>query len=247
MRTFVESQVKRTARWLSLDVVRKPRSLIDWKSRELNVDLALLASFLRKTKKNVFFILVGANDGVQTEEFLPIALEHQWTGCLLEPHPVYYRELARRFSDMPGIQCINAAIDHVAGERLLYSIKPRPEMPEWVTGLASFDRGHLLKHEKIIPGISEHIREDAVRCESFTSLLALLERDNFDVLQVDTEGYDAEIIRMADIPRRLPSIVRFEHKHLSLTDWDQVVALLLNGGYRVAKTGQDTLAFRDSI
>ena len=64
-----------------------------------------------------------------------------------------------------------------------------------------------------------------------------------DLLQVDAEGYDAEILRLFDIPRRKPAIIQFEHKHLGRRDVEACLNLLIDEGYKISICGSDTLAY----
>lgn len=64
------------------------------------------------------------------------------------------------------------------------------------------------------------------------------------MLQIDTEGFDAAILQLFEIPARKPAIVRFEHKHLTLADHERSVELLVRQGYRIYAHGTDTLAYR---
>jgi len=67
-----------------------------------------------------------------------------------------------------------------------------------------------------------------------------------DMPQVDAEGYDAEILRLFDIPARRPAIVRFEHKHLRSADHEQALGQLVDCGYGFSICGENTLAYLGS-
>jgi hypothetical protein len=70
------------------------------------------------------------------------------------------------------------------------------------------------------------------------------EIEHVDVLQVDAEGYDLELLRLFDIPRRLPSIVNYEHVTLSREGRNAAADLLIANGYRLAMSHYDTVAYR---
>jgi len=67
--------------------------------------------------------------------------------------------------------------------------------------------------------------------------------DRVDLLQVDVEGYDAEVVRMFDFDRWRPSIVNFEHTHLSPRDHESAMRHLVSHGYQIATTGVDTMGY----
>jgi hypothetical protein len=64
-----------------------------------------------------------------------------------------------------------------------------------------------------------------------------------DLLQIDTEGYDAAILRMIDPARFRPRLIKYEHKSLSAGEHAQAQARLQELGYRTAVEGPDTTAW----
>ena len=82
-----------------------------------------------------------------------------------------------------------------------------------------------------------------VNCVTFDTLFFQTNLKYVDVLQIDTEGYDYEIIKLFNVERRKPRIINFEHAHLSDDDWNACVSMLISTGYHVAVAGHDTLAY----
>ncbi len=59
-----------------------------------------------------------------------------------------------------------------------------------------------------------------------------------DLLQIDTEGYDATILRMIDFSRCRPRLIKFEHKSLSAGERAGCDRSRLRAhGYRIAIEG----------
>lgn len=52
-----------------------------------------------------------------------------------------------------------------------------------------------------------------------------------DVIMVDTEGFDAEIVRMGLEADWLPAVIQYEHKHLTLDDRLDLSKMLSRSGY----------------
>jgi hypothetical protein len=65
-----------------------------------------------------------------------------------------------------------------------------------------------------------------------------------DVLQIDAEGFDAEIIDMLSGISSLPAVVRFEHRTMRSAVYAQALAQLREHGFRFAMAEDDTLAVR---
>ena len=84
---------------------------------------------------------------------------------------------------------------------------------------------------------------EQVPCLTFETLFSTYGIGRVDLLQIDTEGLDAEIIRLFDVPSRMPAIIRFEHKHLTQEIYDHTLASLIALGYKVSESRDDALAY----
>ena len=105
---------------------------------------------------------------------------------------------------------------------------------------ASFERAAL----EGIPHIDGYIEEVAVQGIRFDTLFEQTDFGHVHLLQIDTEGYDYEIIKMFDVARRKPEIVHFEHKMLSERDLNSCLKMFIKLGYLVTQIeGEDTLAY----
>jgi hypothetical protein len=63
-----------------------------------------------------------------------------------------------------------------------------------------------------------------------------------NLLQIDTEGYDFEIIKMVNFETLRPDVIHYEHRHLSDADRVACERLLASHGYRLHVAGVDTTA-----
>jgi hypothetical protein len=64
--------------------------------------------------------------------------------------------------------------------------------------------------------------------------------DRVDLLAIDTEGYDAEIIRHIDFGAYRPRLLEYEHYHLPPDEREGCRNLLENLGYETLEEGFDT-------
>jgi hypothetical protein len=67
--------------------------------------------------------------------------------------------------------------------------------------------------------------------------------DRVDLLQIDTEGYDGEILRMFLKDSVRPKIIHFESMCLGLRGYQECCKLLNEARYRVLTLGVDTIAY----
>jgi len=188
------------------------------------------------------FLQIGVYDGITNDPLRHHIVENRWKGVMVEPQRGSVDSLKLLYRNHPEIRIINAAVDATARERILYTVFG-PGAPDWVGGLASFDRETVAKHEKWYPGLSSMIHEESVSCLPFDTILAELPGDRIDILQIDTEGADGWILSLFPFDRIRPAIVHYEIKHLDKAEQEQALNLLLKHGYRLARSGaEDMLA-----
>lgn len=59
------------------------------------------------------------------------------------------------------------------------------------------------------------LAKETVQCITFDTLVQRNRVKRIDLLQIDTEGFDFEIIKMINFDRIKPRILQFEHRHLT--------------------------------
>lgn len=212
---------------------------------ELTVTLDLVLAHYRQTNSDPCFLQVGAFDGVSNDVLYPLVRRHGLRGFLVEPQKDAFARLKANYSDDPRLVFVNAALGATDGTVPLYRIKPEAQGPEWLHQIASFDKNVIMKHAGQVPGLEALLQVENVTCMTFSSLYKKFGIDRVDLLQIDAEGYDAELLRLFDVPSRLPAIVRFEHKHLRLRDYESCLETLVSAGYSITvNSSEDTLAYR---
>jgi FkbM family methyltransferase len=235
-------------RWAGLEVRRKPDQLIH-SSHEISMTFEFVAAHFacRNPNRDVTLVEIGAYDGVENDPVVEALELHGWSGVLVEPQRTPFEALQRRCKANPKLRAFNVAIADQDGSRTLYRVEPSLHLPSWTQQIASFDKSHVMNAEKALPKgveVEPLIVEESVECWTFDTLLRQAEIEHVDVLQVDAEGYDLELLRLFDIPRRLPSIVNYEHVTLSREGRNAAADLLIANGYRLAMSHYDTVAYR---
>jgi hypothetical protein len=86
-----------------------------------------------------------------------------------------------------------------------------------------------------------------VPCRSLSSLVVDLGLTKIDLLQVDAEGFDAAVVRMALKMRVRPDCINFEHRHLKPADRKPLFDLLEANDYLCAYGDWDLLALRGPV
>ncbi|HZZ89657.1 MAG TPA: FkbM family methyltransferase, partial [Caulobacteraceae bacterium] len=163
-------------------------------------------------------------------------------GVMLEPQPRPAAALRQLYAGDDGVVVIEAAVDAERRTRPLYTVEC-DALPKWAGGMASFDRGHIAKHDYLIPGVAGNIRELTVQCVPFDEVLAAMPTDRLDLLQIDAEGADGYLLSLFPWASVKPAIVHWEVKNLTRAEQEATLELLCGHGYRIARSGtEDMLA-----
>ena len=210
-----------------------------------------IAKMLAKKDKNspIYFVQVGAFDGVSGDPLHRYISYHRWNGILVEPQKLYYKKLKKVYKKYSNLHFVRAAVAPQEGEATLYSIKNSEsrDLPVWASQIASFDLNLILSHTDQIPNIEGHIQEEVVPTVPLMSLIKKSKFDEIDVVQVDVEGYDFEVLKMINFNKIKPQLIRFEHKHLSKKDQKKAEDMLERKDYTLFENGGDTLAVSESL
>jgi FkbM family methyltransferase len=186
------------------------------------------------------FIQVGANDGISFDFLYSFVIKRKTTGVVIEPVLDYFKELENNYKDFPKIIKINKAVHPFKNEIVINKISPKAivKYPDWVRGIASIDFKHHLK-----TGIdSRDIIQEIVKASTLMDII----RPNFkvvklDYFQIDTEGFDYEVIKMIDFETIKPDIIKYESVHLNHEDKEKLKILLKGKGFYLFQEIGDTV------
>lgn len=212
----------------------------------LKVDFeSILYRSLRKSG-NLFFIQIGANDGKDyIYEFVSLNRD-KVSGIVIEPLKDFFDELSCKYRKFSKVTPVNIAIHNSESEMILHRVAPHKlkDLPIWLKGISSFNKNH----HKLTNTPSNWIIPEKVLCISLNELLKRYQIKKIDLLQIDTEGYDAQIILNLDFADIKPSIIRFEHgvrdSIMSKETLQQVLNFLHKNGYEVLVEPNDATAYQ---
>jgi FkbM family methyltransferase len=212
----------------------------------LKIDIQLLFARLMLRKRDIFFVEIGANDGVTNDPIYPFATRHGWRGVLVEPQAEIFSKLERNYAGVDGVSFVNAAIGAADGEQTFFKIRqtddPHASAAGFPTQLASLRKESVLSQTKFVPNVADLVEEVRVPVLTFDTLMRKVGASRVDVLVIDTEGYDAPILRSIDIERIKPAIVQYEHHFMSKAEQMEIAARFRDAGYRIAKDNLNTIA-----
>ncbi|MGA2251547.1 FkbM family methyltransferase [Terracidiphilus sp.] len=213
---------------------------------EMNLDQLLAA--LSQKQSQIYFMQVGAFDGVTNDHLHREVRKFSLSGVAIEPQKDAFKLLQKNYSDLAATMTFfNVAIAERDGYKPFHFVDNAPAEPVWLPQLASFRRDVILRHSDAVQDLDALIRSVNIECWSFETLFRKLNRTTVDLLYIDAEGYDGKLIWSFDVPRRMPSIIVFEHKHLMAPEYLQVLQMLTGCGYSIGlsrKNIHDTIASR---
>jgi FkbM family methyltransferase len=231
---MIKNWVKRAVNkvlWRSRLQILRP-----WDSNMLN------SVFYKHYNVDFFFIQVGANDGRSYDPIYELVTQHELAGLAIEPLPDMYELLKNTYLKYPKVRTANFAIHRTEKEVTLYRVRANADVADWAHGIASLDPSH---HHR------SNTRSDLIVAEKVPalSLKEVFERfgiKKFDFLQVDAEGYDAEIIRMLLETDIRPNIIQFEYGYGNMCRKEllELVERLFESGYWISMQENDCIAYR---
>lgn len=223
----------------------------------VNTDLGRLMDYLHALRseagERVFFLQVGAMDGVKFDPLHKRIGQQGWRGVLFEPLPDMYENLKRNYAGCDGLTLVQAAIDTQEGSREMYripqSVVNQGQLPDWALGISSFYNDRNALGGKKIDAATRALVEantvrEAVPCTTFERVLADHLITEIDLLQIDTEGHDWAILQSFPIARLQPKVINFEYYNLQESEVREALEWLRVHGYAYGMDHKDVTATR---
>ncbi len=225
-------------------VLTKPRF-----HEEHSIDLrSLLARPIERAQGEFVVLQIGANDGITLDPIRGAVLARGWTLYAVEPMPSVFERLKVNYGEGPRFHFVNCAVGESDGSAEIYYLEPSNDSggPGY-DQYTSFSREVIEHHWRAIPDVKDRVRTTTVPVRRLATLIAEFGVPRIDLLQIDTEGYDYEIIKMAFAAGIVPPILAFEWENLSQADMWSCRTDLINHGYQWMLDKGDVIAVRTDV
>jgi FkbM family methyltransferase len=193
--------------------------------------------------KEVRVVVIGANNGMENDPYLPFIAKYHWQASLIEPNAEVFAQLQDNFKHLEGFRFYNVAIGSDEGTMVLHKIAFSSS--RWATGLATADRAvldwHIQKgyvedcaarYGEVLPvDAKDWVITSEVPCMRLETILADRKWSGTDIVTIDTEGFDGIIIKSMIEQEIFPDIVFWEHKHLLKEQGSDLLQRLSRLGY----------------
>jgi FkbM family methyltransferase len=204
-----------------------------------------------KDYQDIFVLKIGANDGITSDPLAALLLaDARYRGLLVEPIPMYAAMLRANYGKCGRFAIEQAAVAASSRTANMYYVDENALNGigignlDWVRGVASLDRLHVLKH--LSPEMHSAVKEASVECLTVNALLSRNNVQKIDLLHIDCEGFDYVILRQFDFTTVRPRIVLFEQKHLTAQDRQAAEIMMELAGYKVEEMETDVFCLAKS-
>ena len=180
-----------------------------------------------------FVIQIGSNDGKRFDDLNEFIKKFSPKTIFVEPILSNFNELKKNYLNQKYLIFENLAISVNNEINRLYKVKDSEIhlYDEHVLGITSFNREHLIKH-----GVKKkHIDLEKVNSISILELLKKHSVNSFDLLIIDTEGYDSNIVYDFLNNSKIRPVIIFEYIHSKNKDLEKVLELLQEKKYFIFK------------
>ena len=190
-----------------------------------------------------FVIQIGSNDGQRFDNLNYFIKKFQPKAIFVEPILSNFNELIKNYSNQKNLIFENLAISVNNEINKLFKVKDSKLhlYDDHVIGITSFNINHLIKH-----GIKKkHIELENVESISILDLLKKHSVNDFDLLTIDTEGYDANIVNDFLSNSKIRPIIIFEYIHCENNQLAKSLELLEARKYSIIKIEENIFCCPD--
>ncbi|WP_141878420.1 FkbM family methyltransferase [Gramella sp. Hel_I_59] len=194
-------------------------------------------------------IQIGSNDGSKGDPLHKLILKRKkWEVLFVEPVPYLFDRLIKNYPNENRFSFEKLAINEGKTETFYYVDSKAKEditdLPFWYDQLGSFNRSNIVNH--LEGRLEPYIKEIEIKGTSLEELFKKNNIEKLDLLHIDTEGYDWKILKQLDIGKYHPTIILFEHKHLSEAENIDSVKFV-DTRYHILKFASDYLCIKKEV
>lgn len=200
--------------------------------------------FDKLESEDIFFIIVGAMDGVNHDNTFKYAFKNKhWKGLLIEPMGDYFEKLKQNYEHRENLIFENVAISDSEGYEYMLRIPSKliesGEVPSWSDGISTFyPEKNVMREEHLI---SKAVKEP-VLCTTFENISNKHSIEKIDVLQIDVEGCDSNVFWQIWNLNYRPKLIIIEIVHMQSKEKNKIEKTLKDHSYTLSYVDDDLVA-----
>jgi FkbM family methyltransferase len=141
-----------------------------------------------KKQNNLFFVDVGAYDGITWSNSIALEENYNWKGICIEANPIAYQKLFKSRKN----KTFNYALSNDEKDMTFWAISGYCEM---LSGfLELYDDRHVERIKSEVKKYGGYINEIKIKSKKLQNLLNELNVNSIDYLSIDTEGAELPIL-----------------------------------------------------
>lgn len=186
-------------------------------------------------------VQIGSNDGKTKDPLFDLIQKNAlWKVLFVEPVPYLFKRLKANYGHDSRFTFERLAVND-GSRQVFYSVNEEakndlPDLPVWYDQLNSFDKNNILKHlDGILKPYIEEMEIEGIRLQELLNRNGI---QNLDLLHIDTEGYDWKILSQLNIRKYKPTIILYEHRHITIEE-RRASLNFLKRKYRIYNIGGD--------
>lgn len=241
MKKSIKKQFTKRGLWFT----KKTPVLLDRWNQELKINVEFVIAHRLLVKTPLKFLQIGAFDGASNDFLASFIDRGLLRGVMVEPEPNAYNKLNKLYESSGEVDLLQCAIAKHNGNVIMYRVKQEyHHLAVFAPQLTSMDVNNIRKWMKgKIDNVEKVIESFSVPSLTVDEVIGRYKLVDLDVLQIDTEGFDAEIIKMLPLDKVKPSIISFEILNLSVEDKNHVYGILMDNGYMLSESIMDCVAY----
>ena len=180
---------------------------------QLGQDLFVLDYF--KNAKGLYFVDVGANDGITLSNTYLLEKDFEWKGVCIEPDPEVYKKLVENRT----CHTVNKPVYNASDVEVQFQIR----QDSMLSGISEYLKRHTTQPNKELT---------LIKTKTLTDILDEAKAPrHIQYLSLDTEGSEYEILKGLDFSKYSFEIIDVEHNYVEPTRSD-IRNILEKNGYK---------------
>ena len=177
-------------------------------------------------QSNLFYIDVGANDGITWSNSYVLEKYLKWNGICIEPNPEIFTGLVNR----RNCKSLNICISNEDGNVVFRSVYGYANMLSGI--LDFFEDAHIQRINNDIKNHGGYYEDINIRSQPLKNVCQENNVKSIDYLSIDCEGAEYEILKSLDLEFLQPKLISIETEDNLRPSDNFAIEYLVKNGYK---------------